>query len=191
MIVRVWRGWTKRADAAAYESLPRTEIFPGIEARGIGGYRGVSLLRRAAGGGETEFMTVMRFESLRDVRAFAGADYEAAVVPPRARALLSRCDERAAHYTAVVGPDGRCRGGALGGAGAGRRRSAAPSRPAATPAAGKEVGSRLPGPPRTGRSAFLSRSAKGRERLVCPLLLIGLGRRSWPRRWATMVPKEP
>ena len=50
-------------------------------------------------------MTVMRFESLRDVRAFAGENYEEAVVPPRAKALLSRCDERVAHYTAVVGPE--------------------------------------------------------------------------------------
>ena len=106
MIVRVWRGWTSRADAAAYENLLRTEIFPGIEARGIGGYRGISLLRRdGAGGGETEFMTVMRFDSLRDVRAFAGENYEAAVVPPKAKALLSRCDEHAAHYTAVGGPE--------------------------------------------------------------------------------------
>jgi heme-degrading monooxygenase HmoA len=105
MIVRIWRGWTTRADAVAYENLLRSEIFPGIEARGIAGYRGISLLRRDAGGADTEFMTVMRFDSLRDVRAFAGENYEEAVVPPRAKALLGRCDERAAHYTAVVGPE--------------------------------------------------------------------------------------
>ena len=105
MIVRVWRGWTTRANAAAYEELLRTEIFPGIEARGIAGYRGISLLRRDAGGGETEFMTVMRFDTLRDVRAFAGENYEVAVVPPKARALLSRFEERSAHYTAVFGSE--------------------------------------------------------------------------------------
>jgi heme-degrading monooxygenase HmoA len=103
MIVRIWRGWTTRANAAAYESLLKSEIFPGIEARGIAGYRGISLLRRDEAG-ETEFMTVMRFDSLKDVRAFAGENFEAAVLPPRARALLSRCEERAAHYTAVVEP---------------------------------------------------------------------------------------
>jgi hypothetical protein len=37
------------------------------------------------------------------VRAFAGLDYEVAVVPPEARRLLSRFDERSAHYEAVVG----------------------------------------------------------------------------------------
>ena len=102
MIVRIWRGWTTRANAAAYESLLRTEIFPGIEARGVPGYRGIELLRRDAGG-ETEFMTVMRFDSLRDVRAFAGQNYETAVVPPKARALLARIDEQAAHYTLAEG----------------------------------------------------------------------------------------
>jgi hypothetical protein len=32
------------------------------------------------------------------MRAFAGTDYETAVVPPEARALLLRFDERSAHY---------------------------------------------------------------------------------------------
>jgi heme-degrading monooxygenase HmoA len=100
MIVRIWRGWTTRANAAAYEDLLRGEIFPGIAARGVAGYRGIELLRRDAAG-ESEFMTVMRFDSLRDVRAFAGQNYEAAVVPPKARALLARFDEQATHYTAV------------------------------------------------------------------------------------------
>jgi hypothetical protein len=40
----------------------------------------------------------MWFDSLDAVRAFAGEDYEAAVVPPKARALLSRFDERSQHY---------------------------------------------------------------------------------------------
>jgi hypothetical protein len=32
------------------------------------------------------------------VRAFAGEDYEVAVVPPAARRLLSRFDPRSSHY---------------------------------------------------------------------------------------------
>lgn len=105
MIVRIWRGWTSRANAQAYETLLREDIIPGIGARGIAGYRGMSLMRRDEGG-ETEFATVMRFDSLRDVREFAGANYERAVVPPKARVLLSRCDEKAAHYTEVEVPAG-------------------------------------------------------------------------------------
>jgi hypothetical protein len=40
----------------------------------------------------------MRFDSLEAVRAFAGDDYEVAVVPPKARELLSRFDARSQHY---------------------------------------------------------------------------------------------
>ncbi len=49
MITRVWHGWTTPGNAAAYESLLRTEIFTGIAAREILGYRGISLCRREAG----------------------------------------------------------------------------------------------------------------------------------------------
>ena len=45
-----------------------------------------------------EFITVMWFETIDAVRAFAGEDYEVAVVPPKARAILSRFDERSQHY---------------------------------------------------------------------------------------------
>ena len=58
MIVRIWRGWTSRANAQAYETLLREDIIPGIAARGIAGYRGMSLLRRDDGG-ESEFATVL------------------------------------------------------------------------------------------------------------------------------------
>ena len=45
-----------------------------------------------------EFITIMRFDSIASVREFAGADYEAAVVPAAARAILSRFDARSQHY---------------------------------------------------------------------------------------------
>jgi hypothetical protein len=44
---------------------------------------------------------MMWFDSLDAVVAFAGQDYEAAVVPPAARALLARFDSRSAHYSVV------------------------------------------------------------------------------------------
>ena len=46
----------------------------------------------------------MWFDSLEDVRSFSGADYETAVVPASARALLARFDDRSAHYETVVSP---------------------------------------------------------------------------------------
>lgn len=100
MITRIWHGWTTAQNADAYERLLRTEIFEGIAARRIDGFRGIDLLRRAQGE-EVEFVTIMWFDSLAAIRAFAGGDYEAAVVPPAARALLRRFDSRSAHYETV------------------------------------------------------------------------------------------
>jgi len=97
VIVRIWHGWTSAANADAYERLLRNEIFTGIAGRRMQGYHGIELLRRLLGA-EVEFVTLMRFDSLEAVRAFAGDDYEAAVVPARARELLARFDARSAHY---------------------------------------------------------------------------------------------
>jgi heme-degrading monooxygenase HmoA len=98
MIERVWHGWTTSANADRYESLLETEIFPGIAAKSVPGYRGIRLLRRALLNGDVEFLTIMTFDSWDAVRAFAGEDYETAYVPASARAVLSRFDERSAHY---------------------------------------------------------------------------------------------
>jgi heme-degrading monooxygenase HmoA len=100
VISRLWHGWTTQANANRYEELLRTEVFTGIAARGIDGFLGIDLLRRNLGEA-VEFVTVMWFDSLEAVRAFAGEDYERAVVPPAARALLARFDERSVHYDVV------------------------------------------------------------------------------------------
>ncbi len=97
MICRIWHGWTTPANAGAYEELLRSEIFQGIARREMPGFRGIELLRRPDAE-LVEFVTIMRFDSLEAVRAFAGPDYELAVVPPSARALLHRFDPRSAHY---------------------------------------------------------------------------------------------
>ena len=97
MICRIWHGWTSPGNADAYEQLLRSEIFRGIASRKIPGYLGIELLRRPAAD-SVEFVTLMWFESIEAVRQFAGADYEVAVVPPAARALLQRFDARSMHY---------------------------------------------------------------------------------------------
>ncbi len=97
MISRIWHGWTSHENADDYERLLRSEIFTGIVARTIDGFLGIDLLRRDHAQ-EVEFVTIMWFSSLPAVRKFAGADFEAAVVPPAARALLRRFDARSAHY---------------------------------------------------------------------------------------------
>ena len=97
MIKRIWNGWTTHQNADAYERLLDSFVFPGIEAKKIPGYRSIELLRRDLGE-EVQFTTVMCFDSLENVIAFQGADYETAYVPPEARRLLKRWDERSAHH---------------------------------------------------------------------------------------------
>ena len=97
MIVRIWHGWTSPDNANTYEALLKEEIFVGIENRRIPGFNGIQLLRRDVGA-EVEFVTIMRFDSLAAVREFAGEDYEVAVVPPKARAVLAHFDDRSQHY---------------------------------------------------------------------------------------------
>ena len=97
MISRIWHGWTIPANADKYEALLKEEIFLGIHNRHIRGFKNIQLLRRTVGD-EVEFVTIMLFDSIDAVRKFAGEDYEVAVVPEKARAILSHFDERSQHY---------------------------------------------------------------------------------------------
>jgi heme-degrading monooxygenase HmoA len=100
MIERIWHGWTAREDADEYERLLREEILPSFADADNDGYRGARVLRREADGDDAlvEFVTVLRFEDLDAVRAFAGEEYREAHVPPAARRVLARYDDRARHY---------------------------------------------------------------------------------------------
>ncbi|HZP20953.1 MAG TPA: antibiotic biosynthesis monooxygenase [Bauldia sp.] len=97
MIFRLWHGWTSPANADAYQRIVQEEVFAMIAAKQVAGYRGIDLLRRRVGD-EVEFVTIMRFDTLDNVKAFAGEDYERSFVPPQARAVLKRFDDRAQHY---------------------------------------------------------------------------------------------
>ncbi len=100
MICRVWHGWTAPENAAAYERIVRGEVIPGIEAMKVAGFRHIDLMRREHAS-EVEFVTIMWFDDLESVRAFAGEDYSVAHVPARARAVLSRFDPLSAHYEVI------------------------------------------------------------------------------------------
>jgi antibiotic biosynthesis monooxygenase (ABM) superfamily enzyme len=101
MIARVWHGWTKAVNASVYEEMLRSKIFPGIAARKINGYHGAELFIRPDGD-EVEFITLLRFDSMDGVQAFAGADEARPVIYPEAERLLIRMDERARHYRVAV-----------------------------------------------------------------------------------------
>ena len=97
MISRIWHGWATLENAAVYENLLKTDIFPAIAAKNVSGYRGIQLLRRQLSN-EVEFITIMQFDSLEAVKRFAGEDYEKSYVPDKARRVLARHDERSQHY---------------------------------------------------------------------------------------------
>jgi antibiotic biosynthesis monooxygenase (ABM) superfamily enzyme len=100
MIARIWRGWTKRADAKVYENMLRSEIFPSIAARKISGYHGAELFIREDGN-EMEFVTLLRFDSMEGVKEFAGADETRPVIYPGVEQLLTRM-ERSQHYRIAI-----------------------------------------------------------------------------------------
>ncbi|WP_394847880.1 hypothetical protein LZC95_10500 [Pendulispora brunnea] len=97
MICRLWRGYTTKENADAYERVVRGEVIPGIEARRIPGFLSIDLMRREREN-DVEFVTMMWFDALSSVKAFMGEDYDVAHVPAAARAVLSHFDERSAHF---------------------------------------------------------------------------------------------
>jgi hypothetical protein len=104
-ILRLWRGWTDPLHSSAYEQLLTSEIAPAIMARGIPGLSGLTVLRRHPAELDpsvgSEVLTAMTFTDPDAVATFTGGDPRASVVPPAARALLSRFDEHSRHYCTV------------------------------------------------------------------------------------------
>ena len=98
MIARVWHGATKPQNADAYESMLKPELLPGLSK--VAGYKGSYFLRRNLGH-EVEFITIIFWESLDALKAFAGPDYELSIIPEERRQYLSKHDDKAAHYEVV------------------------------------------------------------------------------------------
>jgi heme-degrading monooxygenase HmoA len=99
MIARIWRGWAAQGRAGDYQRHYETEVTGHL--REVSGFRGAQLLRRDEDG-EVAFTSIAWFTDLDAVRAFAGDDYERAVVEEAARAALSRWDERVTHHEVAV-----------------------------------------------------------------------------------------
>lgn len=97
MICRIWHGWTTPANADAYESIVRGEVIPGIEAMWIPGFRHIDLMCRELDT-EVEFLTAMWFDDVEAIKEFVGEDETVSHVPPAARTVLARFDDRSMHY---------------------------------------------------------------------------------------------
>ncbi len=99
MIMRLWRGFAHAGAADAYEATLKPELLPGVGK--VQGYQRSWLLRREAGA-ETEFVTLMLWDSLDAIRALAGPDAETAIVPAEWRKHLARYDARSSHYVVAA-----------------------------------------------------------------------------------------
>jgi heme-degrading monooxygenase HmoA len=95
VITRVWRGWATADRAQDYERHYRSEVMSVLQ--GVPGFAGARLLQRTTDG-VTEFVSLTFFDDLDAVRAFAGPDYETAVVAGEAREILARFDDHVSHY---------------------------------------------------------------------------------------------
>lgn len=95
MIARIWRGRTPAAQAETYHAY--------LLATGVGDYqstpgnRGVQMLRRVDGD-EAEFLLITLWDSLDDVRAFAGDAVEKAVYYPQDKDYLLEFEPTVRHY---------------------------------------------------------------------------------------------
>ncbi|MET0418161.1 MAG: antibiotic biosynthesis monooxygenase [Actinoplanes sp.] len=99
MIARTWRGWAPAETAEEYQRHYATTVA--AELRTLAGFRGARLLRHADGD-EVQFTSIVYFTGMDSVRAFAGDDYERAVVAEAARKVLSRWDEEVVHDEVAV-----------------------------------------------------------------------------------------
>lgn len=99
-VVRVWKGFGTAEGVETYCRGHFTEtVLPGLQA--LDGFLDANLLVRPCGD-ETEVVVATVWESLAAVKAFAGDDYERAVVEPIVSDLLARFDEHATHFTLAL-----------------------------------------------------------------------------------------
>jgi antibiotic biosynthesis monooxygenase (ABM) superfamily enzyme len=100
VIARIWHGWTTLENEMTYQTILLSEVIPGIRAKNLPGFIKMEVMKRQIDC-EIEFTTVMWFNSLENIKSFAGDDYETAYVPERARAVLKRFDNKAIHRELV------------------------------------------------------------------------------------------
>jgi len=99
VIARVWRGSTLAENAEAYAAyIEQSGVGP---ARKLEGARGSLVLRRLRGG-YAEFETIILFDSMENVRAFAGDAVDEAVFFPEDDRYLVERDLDVSHYDVDV-----------------------------------------------------------------------------------------
>ena len=101
MIIRSWKGATKRSDAEKYyEYLLETGVK---EYQDTEGNQGVYILRRDVGD-KTEFLLLSLWDSFESIRSFAGSEPEKAVFYPEDEEYLVDFDKEVTHFDVLYSP---------------------------------------------------------------------------------------
>ena len=99
MIIREWRGRALPGEEHAYPEHFNHTVLPQLQT--LPGFKGAQLCRRRKED-LWEFVVLTRWESFDAIRAFAGAQYERAVVEPAAVATLTDYDSSVQHYEVLT-----------------------------------------------------------------------------------------
>lgn len=99
MIVRTWKCWAQKSGMTEYVAHYEQHVVS--ELRKVDGFRSARLLRSLKDG-EYELLSLVEFDSMESIAAFAGDQTERAVVAPEAQAVLSRYDDTVTHYEVCV-----------------------------------------------------------------------------------------
>jgi heme-degrading monooxygenase HmoA len=101
VIARIWRGWVRTADRAAYvDYIERTGM---AEYRSTAGNQGAWMLARDLTDDRTEIVTFSLWTSWEAIRAFAGDDVERAVFYPEDDRYLVDRETTVTHFEVVSG----------------------------------------------------------------------------------------
>ena len=98
-VVRHWSARSTEAQLPKYLEHFSKNVLP--ELRRVNGFLGVAVCVHR-GANEAEILVETTWRSLEAIRGFAGADLEAAVVPPEAAALLTSFDRRVRHCEIAI-----------------------------------------------------------------------------------------
>ncbi len=95
MISRQWKGVVETGNEQLYIDYLKQFTFPKLTK--LSGFVNAQILHQTVEQG-TEFLIITRWESLDDIRAFAGDVITTAVVPDEVQKLMVTFDRHVSHY---------------------------------------------------------------------------------------------
>jgi heme-degrading monooxygenase HmoA len=98
MISRHWTGIARKEKADEYVLHLQNDTFKKLNT--IMGFVTAQILKREIREG-VEFLVITNWQSIDDIRQFAGNQVDTAVVPPLVQDMMIRYDEKVRHYEII------------------------------------------------------------------------------------------